>query len=127
MADLDQDALTIAQAIDKGWCWKNCARCDGTGEIEVEPGLWEPCFICPVTGRVPDIGKHNALDVIEWAAKQGWWEDNILPEHNNLPRKFFPKTFFTQRAWGPFLENPDVKQFVLDTISTIASAIRASK
>ena len=52
---MKDDALTIAEAIDKtrqGWCW-------------MHSHIFRP------TLTEPDIGPHNILKVIEWAAGRG--------------------------------------------------------
>ncbi len=72
---MDNDALTIATAIDptrQGWCW-------------MHSHIFRP------TLTEPDIGPHNILKVIEWAAEQGEYSEaleTISRLLNNLCRRW---------------------------------------
>ena len=68
----------IATAIDPRkttWCWKLCHHMGCDGYEYKKP----PCPDCQDTCYLPNIGKHNLLDVTEWAVKQSFLDEVELP------------------------------------------------
>ena len=116
---MDNDALTIAEAIDptrQGWCWTTTP-------------LKGPMVQGLITK--PDIGPHNILRVIEWAAGHEWWRmpaGDIFDEVDygdtrpcGLLQCFF-YDWFEREERGPLVD-----LLVPYASKIIAAAIRAEK
>jgi len=107
------DDKTIAQAIDEdlpngqaGWCWKNKHCGDHT--------MWHSRRDCLECKRIPDIGEHNVLKVIEWWRKKHQCDHNVIDDVNQC----------FQELMGGHTSSVGTTNNIL---YTIASAIRASK
>ena len=115
---MPDDALTIATAIDptrQGWCWRR--------EHSSGPPHYDA-----------DIGPHNMLKVIEWAAGKDWFRKHLdSDEYGETRPGGLIECYFYD--WLDGQMDPNDKQFgepllpgfVDYTTRILAAAIRAEK